>query len=293
LTAPVAGSGENLNYHSAQASRADKRANNFKQVEAAETSPSSVVSHATASGTEQTSGAAAPGGSKQTLERSAPSASSRSAAQETVSSATPLATVQPASADAAAAGLRTPAAHTSAAWTSGHAPSAASASSPASAQDTFTALDRESSLGTPAWTHAGGQHAEAGFQDPDLGWVGVRADLNTSGIHATLVPSSADAAQSLSGHLAGLGSHLAEQQTSVASLSMASPDGTGAETAMGQQMQQGTQGDAQGSAQQSAPSGSRENTASSAAAQAAAEDDGAGSTMRAAEMSGTHISVMA
>jgi hypothetical protein len=294
LTAPAVGSGENLNYyHSALASGTDKRAGSFKQLEATETSKSSVVSHATASGVAQVSVSAALDVSKETLERSAPSASSRAATQETVSPVTHLITAQPVSADAA--GLRTPgAAHMSAAWASGHASSEASAS-PASAQDTFTALDRESALGTPGFTHAGGQHAEAGFQDPELGWVGVRADLNTSGIHATLVPSSADAAQSLSGHLAGLSSHLVEQQAPLASLSMASPGESGIENGLGQGTQQGAEGNAQGNTSaESQTSQTDIPLAASTSTQVATAESGVTNTQAyPGELRGRHISVMA
>lgn len=121
-----------------------------------------------------------------------------------------------------------------------------SISSPASAQDPFIALDRETSVGNPAWTHVAGQHAEAGFRDPQLGWVGVRADLNASGIHASLVPSSEDAAQALSGHLAGLTSHLVEEHASLASLFIAEPKDTIDGYSAGQHMEQGSGGNAQG-----------------------------------------------
>ncbi len=40
---------------------------------------------------------------------------------------------------------------------------------------TFAALDAENSTATSKWVHAGRNTAEAGFEDPVLGWVGVRA----------------------------------------------------------------------------------------------------------------------
>ena len=55
----------------------------------------------------------------------------------------------------------------------------------------------------------------------------------------TLVPSSAEAAQALDGHLAGLSTHLTEQQSTVASLTIASPSGSEVENGAGQRMQQG------------------------------------------------------
>jgi hypothetical protein len=281
--------GENPSNHSLLASKTD----NATHSEIAGSAKPSAGSHGSASGAAPVS--AAQDASKETPERSAPSMSSGAATQETVSSATPWATAQPASADAAGLRIQAPA-HVSATPASGHTPVVAGTSSQASVGDTFTALDRESSLGTPAWTHAGGQHAEAGFQDPDLGWVGVRADLNTSGIHATLVPSSADAAQSLSGHLAGLSSHLVEQQAPLASLSMASPGESGIENGMGQGMQQGAEGNAQGNAaaeSQATAQTDRPLEASTSTQVATAESGVADTQAYPGELRGRHISVMA
>jgi hypothetical protein len=101
-------------------------------------------------------------------------------------------------------------------------------------RETFAALDAESSAGTPSWVHAGTHRAEAGFQDPALGWVGVRADLSGGGVHAALVPGSAEAAVALGGHLAGLNAYLAEQHTPVESLTLAAPEGRPAEFGMDQ-----------------------------------------------------------
>lgn len=75
----------------------------------------------------------------------------------------------------------------------------------------------------PAWTHAGTTKVEAGFQDPSLGWVGVRAATDPSGVHAAILPSSPDASRMLSGSMADLGAYLTEQHHSVQSLTMASP----------------------------------------------------------------------
>lgn len=119
-------------------------------------------------------------------------------------------------------------------------PSAAGATV-AGSRETFAALDAEVAQGTPNWIHAGAQQAEAGFQDPALGWVGVRADLNAGGIHAAIVPGSAEAAESLSGHLAGLSAHLATQQIPVESLRMA----TGSESTGGLQADAGRHGEEQ------------------------------------------------
>jgi hypothetical protein len=244
----------------------------------------------------QTSADSVQDDSKSTAERVMPRTALRDAAGETVAIATPLVPAQLSSADAAGLGLRTPAAaHVSATPAGDHAQFAA-ATSAAPAQDTFAALDAGTSPGTPAWTHAGSQHAEAGFRDPALGWVSVRADLNGGGIHATLVPTSAEAAQALNGHLAGLSTHLIEQRSTVASLTMASPSESGVENGMGQRMQQGAEGNPQGNAPEEAQAGSQENAppASStsvldAPAQAGIRD----SLTHTGDLRGTHISVMA
>lgn len=65
-----------------------------------------------------------------------------------------------------------------------------SAGTPAAAQETFSALDAGAAVGAPSWVHAGSRQAEAGFEDPALGWVGVRADLSGGSVHASLVPGS-------------------------------------------------------------------------------------------------------
>jgi hypothetical protein len=109
--------------------------------------------------------------------------------------------------------------------------------------ETFAAMDSSAAPGRPAWIHAGAQQAEAGFQDPALGWVGVRADASGSGIHAQLVAGSTDAAQTLSGHMAGLNAFLAEHHTPVETLTLSTTSG-GTESASdrgaGGGMQQGT-----------------------------------------------------
>ena len=99
-----------------------------------------------------------------------------------------------------------------------HAGVTASAATGTAVQETFSAIDAGTKVGTPSWIHAGGQTAEAGFQDPALGWVGVRADMSGGSIHAALLPGSLEAAQTLSGHLSGLSAYLAEEHTPVASL---------------------------------------------------------------------------
>jgi hypothetical protein len=109
--------------------------------------------------------------------------------------------------------------------------------------ETFAAMDASAAPGRPTWIHAGLQQAEAGFHDPELGWVGVRVDGSGSGIHAQLVAGSTEAAQALSGHMAGLNAFLVEQHTPVETLTLSTASG-GAEFASdrnaGGGMQQGT-----------------------------------------------------
>jgi hypothetical protein len=108
-------------------------------------------------------------------------------------------------------------------------------------RETFSALDAEAAPGAPALTHATGRQVEAGFQDPALGWIGVRADLSGGGVHASLVPDSAASAQELGRHMDGINNYLAEQHTPVASLGMAAPNSQGADSSAGDGFGQGTQ----------------------------------------------------
>jgi hypothetical protein len=55
--------------------------------------------------------------------------------------------------------------------------------------------------------------------------VGVRADLSGGSVHAMLVAGSASAADSLTSQVAGLHGYLAEQHSSVSTVTVASPDG--------------------------------------------------------------------
>lgn len=100
--------------------------------------------------------------------------------------------------------------------------------------DTFAALDSDATKATPTWVHRGAQSAEAGYQDPTLGWVSVRADASSGGVHAVLVPSSADAAQALGGHLAGLNAYMAEHHSTVSPVTVASSEGQSSLSSMDQ-----------------------------------------------------------
>jgi hypothetical protein len=110
------------------------------------------------------------------------------------------------------------------------------------------------------------------------------------------VPNSAEAAQALNGHLAGLSTHLVDQQASVVSLSMASPGDSGIENGTGQHMQQGAQESPQGSASEESQTSSQRNTppASTTSDLAVPAQNGILNTSTyAGNLRGTRISVMA
>jgi len=88
------------------------------------------------------------------------------------------------------------------------------------------------------WTLAGIHRAEAGFEDPSLGWVSVRAQAGAGGIHAVVVPASDTAAQVLNTHLAGLNAHISTQYEHLSTVTLASSDpGSGNREAGGQSTQ--------------------------------------------------------
>ena len=89
---------------------------------------------------------------------------------------------------------------------------------------TVSALDSADAGARISWTHASPQHAEASIDDPVLGMVSVRAQSDASGVHASIVPVSQDAALSLSTHLAGLHAYLAERHSGVDSVQVTAPD---------------------------------------------------------------------
>jgi|GEM_PF-2962618 len=98
------------------------------------------------------------------------------------------------------------------------------ASNSPTARDTFAALDADPGQPATTWTHTGPRQVEAGYQDPSLGWVSVRADLSSGGLHASVVPNSPEAAQALGNHLAGLNAYLAEHHGSSITASLAAPE---------------------------------------------------------------------
>jgi hypothetical protein len=143
-------------------------------------------------------------------------------------------------------------------------PSGSSSSAPG-ARETFAALDADAVQGA-SWLHAGAHSAEAGFEDPALGWVSVRADLNAGAVHASVVPGTADAAQALGAHMAGLNAYLHEQRTPVGTVTLASPD---TNPDLGQGAQQGSGQD----------SGSRDSSSRDLSGQQSAQQAGAQSSM--------------
>lgn len=159
-----------------------------------------------------------------------------------------------------------------------------------SAHETFSALDAEAAPGTPTWIHAGAQRAEAGFQDPVLGWVGVRADTGGGGVHASLVPGSTDAAEALGSHLAGLNAYLAEHHTSVDPVTVAAPE-NGSATGMDQSANQNMH---QGAGQNTGSQASPQTSATAATGpELPAHATSSDATTPAIAPGGLHISVMA
>jgi hypothetical protein len=88
---------------------------------------------------------------------------------------------------------------------------------------TIAALDSGDTSGQVTWTQTGPHHAEAGIDDPVLGWVSVRAQTDANGVHASIVPVSQDAALSLGAHMAGLHAYLAERHAGVDSVQVTAP----------------------------------------------------------------------
>jgi hypothetical protein len=102
-----------------------------------------------------------------------------------------------------------------------------------SGEETFARLDADNAPRSIHWVQAGAHHAEAGYLDPALGWVGVRAESSGGGVHAAVLPGSTEAAQVLSSHLGGLNAFLAQEHGPHATATMAAPQdgryGAGAE----------------------------------------------------------------
>jgi hypothetical protein len=89
--------------------------------------------------------------------------------------------------------------------------------------DTFARLDAGGASRSIHWVQAGAHRAEAGYLDPALGWVAVRAESSGSGLHAAVLPGSPEAAQVLGTHLVGLNAFLAQEHGPHATATMAAP----------------------------------------------------------------------
>lgn len=75
-----------------------------------------------------------------------------------------------------------------------------------------------------SWSTIGSHRVEAGYRDPSLGWITVRAQAGPGGIHAAVVPASFEAAQVLGSHLAPLNAFLQDQSLHVNTVRLASPE---------------------------------------------------------------------
>jgi hypothetical protein len=93
-----------------------------------------------------------------------------------------------------------------------------------STADAFAALDAGSTAPAHSWIQAGTHHAEAGYLDPSLGWVGVRAQTSGDSLHASILPGSGEAAQALGGHLAALNSFMADHHGPSSTVTLTTPD---------------------------------------------------------------------
>jgi hypothetical protein len=107
----------------------------------------------------------------------------------------------------------------------------------------FSALDADPGQPDLQWTHRSARQVEAGFQDPSLGWVSVRADLTPGGLHASVVPNSPEASQMLGSHIFGLNAYLAERHGGSVTVSLAGSENHSSTLSLtpGQQGQSGEQ----------------------------------------------------
>jgi hypothetical protein len=157
--------------------------------------------------------------------------------------------------------------------------------------ETFAALDGANGAMQPTWIHAGPHQAEAGFQDPVLGWVSVRAGMDAGGISAVVTPGSADATTALGAHMAGLHDYLQEQHSPVESLSLA--QNPGSDAGLNQGMQQDQQQSAGGSGANANVLSSIEDASSATNPAQAPRASGGENPAILPGTSGRYISVMA
>ena len=161
------------------------------------------------------------------------------------------------------------------------------------ASDTFAALDAERTAAPATWIHAGTHHAEAGYLDPALGWVGVRADAVGNGVHAALLPGSGEAAQVLGSHLAGLSTYLSEHHGQSATVTLGAPQDALSWTGSGAGAQTGQDHLARGDANQGREEWQDKQVVPAGGETQSREDSHAAAPVGIAARAGEYISVMA
>jgi hypothetical protein len=162
-------------------------------------------------------------------------------------------------------------------------------------EETFARLDADSAPRSIHWVQTGPHHAEAGYLDPALGWVGVRAESSGGGVHAAVLPGSPEAAQVLGGHLGGLNAFLAQQHGPHATATLAAPqDGRYEAGAEQGRSAGGGSGRDDGAERDGARTGRESDLSLRAAASAPRAVEGSiGSDSSTVRRAGTHVSVMA
>jgi hypothetical protein len=134
----------------------------------------------------------------------------------------------------------------------------------ATGSDPFAALDGDGTAPPTTWIHAGAHRAEAGYLDPALGWVSVRADAAGSTTHASIVPATAEAAQVLGAHVSGLSAYMAEHHGAATTVHMTTPDGAQLGDGWNQGRGMGQQGGQEPGARQDAEAAAGSGTVQSA-----------------------------
>lgn len=92
--------------------------------------------------------------------------------------------------------------------------------------DTFATLDERSVPSVATWMHSSTHKVEAGYLDPSLGWIRIRADASSAGVQSSVIPSTPEAADALRGNLTELNSYLSKQSGELVSVTVSQPDGT-------------------------------------------------------------------
>jgi hypothetical protein len=91
----------------------------------------------------------------------------------------------------------------------------------------FEALDRQIDAPRAHWVSSSANRAEASFEDPTIGLITVRAHSDAAGVHASVVPGSIEAAQTLASHISGLNTHMASLHPDMHRVTLAPPSSTG------------------------------------------------------------------